>query len=144
MASLQVSVARLYFEEITNMSTCKSRFLLIQFCPNTCISASVTPTTEHEPLLGRPGDVAQDEREGLAHNLVSGMFTVSFFVKYWVLTHNYEGTAPLAQVGGLLVCIHFQQLWWQESTNSYLCSLLDLFGELCSPINFWSFPCTHF
>lgn len=82
MTSLQVSVARFDFKEITNMS--KSRFLLIRFCPNTSILASVaqvTPTTEHEPLLGRPGDVAQDEREGLAHNLVTGMFTVSNSVK---------------------------------------------------------------
>lgn len=69
-----MSVTRLGFEE--NMS--KFQFLLTQFCPNTSILASVaqvTPTTEHEPLLGRPGDVAQDEREGLAHNLVTGMFT---------------------------------------------------------------------
>lgn len=58
----------------------KSRLLLIQFCSNTSVLASVAqvnPATENEPLLGRPGDVSQDERQGLAYNLVIGMATVS-------------------------------------------------------------------
>jgi hypothetical protein len=40
--------------------------------------------TEQEPLLGRPGDLAQDEQKGLVYNLVTG-------------------TALLAQVGGILL-----------------------------------------
>jgi hypothetical protein len=42
------------------------------------------PAADHEPLLGRPGDVSQGERKGLAYNLITG-------------------TAPLAQVGGILL-----------------------------------------
>lgn len=43
---------------------------------NTGVLASTdheSPVTEHEPLLGRPGDVAQDERKGLAYNLITGI-----------------------------------------------------------------------
>lgn len=38
--------------------------------------AQVDPATEHEPLLGRPGDVTQNEGEGLCRNLVTGIVTV--------------------------------------------------------------------
>ncbi|KAH8148821.1 uncharacterized protein LAJ45_07164 [Morchella importuna] len=45
---------------------------------------SAAPITEHEPLLGRPGDVAQRDESMLARNLITG-------------------TAPLAQVGGVML-----------------------------------------
>ncbi|PWW74775.1 hypothetical protein C7212DRAFT_365265 [Tuber magnatum] len=51
---------------------------------DTAQAATAAPASEDEPLLGRPGDVAQGEDEGLLHNLVAG-------------------TAPLAQVGGLVL-----------------------------------------
>lgn len=35
--------------------------------------AQVDPATEHEPLLGRPGDVTQNEGEKLCQNLITGM-----------------------------------------------------------------------
>lgn len=39
-------------------------------------AAQASPATEHEPLLGAPGDVAQDERKGLAYNLVIGIIII--------------------------------------------------------------------
>ncbi|CUS15596.1 unnamed protein product [Tuber aestivum] len=47
-------------------------------------AATASSASEQEPLLGRPGDVAQGEDESLLHNLVAG-------------------TSPLAQVGGLVL-----------------------------------------
>ncbi|KAI5845682.1 eukaryotic cytochrome b561-domain-containing protein [Morchella snyderi] len=50
------------------------------------MNQSAAPTTEHEPLLGRPGDVGQRDGSGLARNLITG-------------------TAPLAQVGGVMLIV---------------------------------------
>lgn len=41
---------------------------------------------ETEPLLGRPGDVVMEENHSIAHNLI-------------------QGTAPLAQAGGLMLLL---------------------------------------
>lgn len=38
--------------------------------------AQVDSATEHEPLLGRPGDVTQNEGEGLCQNLITGIVAV--------------------------------------------------------------------
>ncbi|CAZ84194.1 unnamed protein product [Tuber melanosporum] len=51
---------------------------------DTTQAAAAAPASEQEPLLGRPGDVAQGEGEGLLRNLVAG-------------------TASLAQIGGLVL-----------------------------------------
>lgn len=51
---------------------------------DTTPAAAAAPDSEQEPLLGRPGDVTQGEDASLLHNLVAG-------------------TAPLAQVGGLIL-----------------------------------------
>ncbi|KAH0605938.1 uncharacterized protein H6S33_004395 [Morchella sextelata] len=48
--------------------------------------AAAAPITEQEPLLGRPGDVAQRDESWLARNLITG-------------------TAPLAQVGGVMLVV---------------------------------------
>lgn len=39
---------------------------------DTTQAAAATSTSEQEPLLGRPGDVAQGEDVNLLHNLVAG------------------------------------------------------------------------
>jgi len=51
---------------------------------DTTQAATAASASEQEPLLGRPGDVAQGEDANLLYNFVAG-------------------TAPLAQVGGLIL-----------------------------------------
>ncbi|RPB10882.1 hypothetical protein P167DRAFT_537160 [Morchella conica CCBAS932] len=59
---------------------------------------SAAPITEHEPLLGRPGDVAQRDESMLARNLITG-------------------TAPLAQVGGVMLVV---TVWGAVLSHSWM------------------------
>ena len=45
---------------------------LTRLAQDTTQEATVAPTSEQEPLLGRPGDVAQGEGASLLHNFVAG------------------------------------------------------------------------